>query len=634
MLMETNALVYLCQLMNYLSVENVSISFGERTLFENLTFGLIKGQKVALLARNGTGKSTLLKILKGEMTPNTGRVVFNKDIRVGFLQQNMGLDDKKSILENVFSAENKMTEAIRFYEKCLEENSDPETLQKACEMMDQYEAWDFEAKAKQILDKLELKDLSQDISNLSGGQKRRISLAKVLIDEPDLLLLDEPTNHLDLEMVEWLEEYLVKTNMTLLMITHDRYFLEVICNEILELDDQTLYRYKGNYSYFLEKREERKELEQTTKSKAQSLMKRELVWMRSTPKARTGKSKYREGQFSDLKKRAKKDLSDDQMKLEINIERLGGKIIELHRIRKSFGDVKILNGFDYVFKRGEKIGISGKNGSGKSTFLNLVTGQMEPDGGKVVIGDTVVFGYYNQSGMNFRDEQRVIDVVKDIAEVIPLTRGKNISAAQMLERFLFPRSMHYNLIEKLSGGEKKRLHLLTVLMKNPNFLILDEPTNDLDVFALNVLEDYLLQYTGVLIVVSHDRYFVDKLVDHILVFKGDGEVKDIIGNYSDWRLQQSKVKTPKAEKSTSDRKEKLKAEKVKTKLSFNEKFEFDNLEKDIPKLEAKKEELEQQMNSGTISDHEELTKLAEELGQIIADLDAKTDRWIELSEFV
>lgn len=632
--METNALVYLCQLMNYLSVENVSISFGERTLFENLTFGLIKGQKVALLARNGTGKSTLLKILKGEMTPNTGRVVFNKDIRVGFLQQNMGLDDKKSILENVFSAENKMTEAIRFYEKCLEENSDPETLQKACEMMDQYEAWDFEAKAKQILDKLELKDLSQDISNLSGGQKRRISLAKVLIDEPDLLLLDEPTNHLDLEMVEWLEEYLVKTNMTLLMITHDRYFLEVICNEILELDDQTLYRYKGNYSYFLEKREERKELEQTTKSKAQSLMKRELVWMRSTPKARTGKSKYREGQFSDLKKRAKKDLSDDQMKLEINIERLGGKIIELHRIRKSFGDVKILNGFDYVFKRGEKIGISGKNGSGKSTFLNLVTGQMEPDGGKVVIGDTVVFGYYNQSGMNFRDEQRVIDVVKDIAEVIPLTRGKNISAAQMLERFLFPRSMHYNLIEKLSGGEKKRLHLLTVLMKNPNFLILDEPTNDLDVFALNVLEDYLLQYTGVLIVVSHDRYFVDKLVDHILVFKGDGEVKDIIGNYSDWRLQQSKVKTPKAEKSTSDRKEKLKAEKVKTKLSFNEKFEFDNLEKDIPKLEAKKEELEQQMNSGTISDHEELTKLAEELGQIIADLDAKTDRWIELSEFV
>ena len=619
--------------MNYLSVEQISKRFGERLIFENLTFGINKGQKVALVAKNGTGKSTLFNMLAGSDTADTGRIVFNNDIRIGFLAQDHGLDEHKSILENLFDAKNPMTAAIAQYELALE-NGDEDALQKASDAMDAQNAWDYESQAQIILGKLDLHDLKRNCLNLSGGEKRRIALAKVLITAPDFLLLDEPTNHLDLEMIEWLEEYLEKTNMTIFMITHDRYFLEVICDEILEMDDNQLYRYKGNFSYFLEKKAEREENEIAVREKARNLMRRELKWIRTQPKARTTKSKYRQDQFKDVKKAATKRLEEDELKLEVNIQRLGGKIVEFHRVRMSYPDKTILEGFDYIFKRRERVGIAGKNGAGKTTLLDLLTHKTDPEGGKIVVGETVSFGYYTQKGMNFKDGQRVIEAVREIADVIPLTRGKTLSAAQMLERFLFPRSMHFNQISTLSGGEKKRLHLLTILMKNPNFLILDEPTNDLDIFALAALEDYLLQFPGCLMVVSHDRYFMDKLVDHILVLDGTGEVKDIVGNYSDWRELQKKEKrktqNEKVKKAPADKVEKK--DQPKTKLSFKEKYELEQLDKEIPELESKKSALEEKLSSG-ITDHEEIMKLSEQLGKVVKDLDQKSERWLELSEF-
>lgn len=618
--------------MNYLSVENVSKRYGERLLFEQVTFGILKGQKVALVAKNGTGKSTLFRVIMGDESPDTGNVAFNKGIRVSFLAQEHGLEESWNILDNLFTGDGPVPTAIREYEEALLAD-DGERLQNAMDRMDQLQAWDHEAKAKSILGKLNIQDLSRRVDTLSGGQKRRIALAKVLLEEPDLLLLDEPTNHLDLDMIEWLEDYLARAGMSMLMITHDRYFLEVICDEILEMDDQQLYRYKGNFSYFLEKKAERKANEMAQRDRARSLMKRELVWMRSTPKARTGKSKYRRGQFGEIKKAAKKVLEEDSLRLEINIERLGGKIVELHKVRKQLGEVKMLDGFQYVFKKGERMGIAGKNGTGKTTFLNLVTQRLEPDGGKVVVGDTVKFGYYTQSGLKFKPGQRVIEVVREIADIIPLKSGKKITAEQMLERFLFPRKRHYEVVEKLSGGEQKRLHLLTVLMDNPNFLILDEPTNDLDIFALATLEEYLLQFTGVLVVVSHDRYFMDKLVDHMLVLHGNGEVNDILGNYTEWREHQKAQKAAAPPKPKAEPKAKReKPEGPKTKLNFNEKYEFKQLEKEIPVLEAKKAELEAKLTE-VASDHEKLQAVSAQLGALVDELDTKSERWLELAEY-
>ncbi len=620
--------------MNYLSVENLSKSYGERVLFENLTFGIEKGQKVALVARNGTGKSSLFKILVGQESPDSGNVSFNKEVRIGFLAQEHGLDNELTILENIFNADNPMTRAIAAYEKALLHH---EGLEKAHDQMDQTGAWDYEAKARQILGGLEIHNLEKIVKNLSGGQKRRIALAKVLIEEPDLVFLDEPTNHLDLDMIEWLEEFLNRSNMTIFMVTHDRYFLENITDEILELENLSIYRYKGNFSYYLEKKSEREALEESSREKNMNLFKRELEWARKMPKARTTKSKSRMDAFAELKEKVKKNSDPDALELEININRLGSKILELHKVKKSFGEKQILAGFDYVFKTGEKVGLVGRNGTGKSTFLNLITQQISPDGGKVIVGDTVVYGYYSQTGIPLKDGQRVIEAVREIAEFVPLKKGKTITAAQMLERFLFPKQMHFSYIEKLSGGEKKRLQLLLLLMKNPNFLILDEPTNDLDVFTLSALEEYLQQYPGCLLIVSHDRYFLDKLVDHVFVLDGYGNVKDIIGSYAAYRmamddmakqeaLRQKQTILPEEDKKTSDTKSKIK-------LTFKEKFEFDQLEKEIPELEIKKKELETKLASG-LTDHIELEKTTAELGKVISDLDNKGMRWLELSEFV
>ena len=621
---------------NYLSVENLSKSYGERLIFENLTFGLSKGSKVGLVARNGSGKTTLLRILTGKDSAEQGTVTFNKEVRLAFLEQEHNLSEQLSILENLFEADNEMARAVKAYELALLESKhggSDEKLQKAIEVMDRVNAWNYESDARQILGKLNIHDLTMQVSSMSGGEKRRVALAKALISSPDLLLLDEPTNHLDLDMIEWLESYLASSNMTLLMVTHDRYFLEVVCNEILEIDEGKIYKYKGNFSYFLEKKAEREELEFANREKARNLMRRELEWVRSTPKARTTKSKYRMQQFDGVKQAATKRLEDDELKLQLNPERLGGKIVELHRLRKSFGDRSLINGFDYVFKRDEKMGIVGPNGSGKSTFLNLLTGREMPDGGKVVIGETVVFGYYTQQDIPFRDDQRVIEVIKDIAEVIPLKGGAKITAAQMLERFLFSRGMHYQYIGKLSGGERKRLYLLTILMKNPNFLILDEPTNDLDIFTLGVLEDYLQDFPGCLVVVSHDRYFMDKLTEHLLVFSHGGSIRDLPGNYTRYREiteaeeRESKGKEVAAAHPSPKKESPATATK---KMGFKEKFEFEQLGPQIAALEQRKGELETLLQSE--SDVDAIVRYSAELGKVIEELNEKEMRWLELSE--
>lgn len=620
---------------NYLSVENLSKSYGDRLIFENLTFGLSKGSKVGLVARNGSGKTTLLRILTDKDSADQGTVTFNKEVRLAFLEQEHNLSEQLSILENLFEADNEMARAVKAYEVALLEakhGGSDEKLQKAIEVMDRVNAWNYESEARQILGKLNIHDLTMQVSLMSGGEKRRVALAKALISSPDLLLLDEPTNHLDLDMIEWLESYLASSNMTLLMVTHDRYFLEIVCNEILEIDEGKIYRYKGNFSYFLEKKVEREELEFVNREKARNLMRRELEWVRSTPKARTTKSKYRMQQFDGVKQAATRRLEDDELKLQLNPERLGGKIVELHRLRKSFGDRTLITGFDYVFKRDEKLGIVGPNGSGKSTFLNLLTGRAMPDAGKVVIGETVVFGYYTQQDIPFRDDQRVIEVIKDIAEVIPLKGGAKITAAQMLERFLFSRGMHYQYIGKLSGGERKRLYLLTILMKNPNFLILDEPTNDLDIFTLSVLEDYLQGFPGCLVVVSHDRYFMDKLTEHLLVFSHEGSIRDLPGNYTRYReiieAEERESKAKGAAHQPSSKKETPAT--VAKKIGFKEKFEFDQLGPQIAVLERRKGELETLLQSET--DVDAIVRHSAELEKVMDELNEKEMRWLELSE--
>lgn len=613
--------------MNYLSVENISKSYGERVLFENLSFGINKDQKIAFVAKNGTGKTSILNIVAGKDTPDTGQVISRKGIYIAYLSQEENFDYNLTIEETIFATENKILPIIQQYEQALQNPEDSEAYQMAFELMDRHNAWDFETQYRLILSKLKLNDLSQKVGSLSGGQRKRLSLAILLINKPDLLILDEPTNHLDLEMIEWLEAFFKKEKITLFMVTHDRYFLERVCNEIIELDQGELYRYKGNYSYFLEKKEERIAQESSSVEKAKNLFKKELDWMRRQPKARTTKSKSRIDDFYVIKEQAKKRRKDHQVQLEINMERLGSKIVELHNLKKSFGELKILDGFEYVFKKGERIGIIGKNGTGKSSFLNILTKGEPVDGGKVVIGETVKFGYYTQSGIEIKEGQKVIEVIKEYGEEIPLAKGRRISAAQLLERFLFDRKKQYDFVEKLSGGERKRLYLCTVLIQNPNFLILDEPTNDLDVITLNVLESFLLDFPGNLIVVSHDRYFMDKIVDSLFVFRGNGVVENFPGNYSDFRTYEDSKPAESSKKTSTEKPHK---ENTKSKLSYNEKREFGALEKDIEKLERKKKTIEELFNDSTMTT-EEISEKSNELQEIIRSLEEKEERWLELS---
>ena len=614
--------------MNYLTVENISKAYGERVLFENLSFGINKDQKIAFVAKNGTGKTSILNIIAGLDVADSGQVVSRKEIDIAYLAQRQEFDPNLTIEETIFSTENKILSIIKQYEKALENTEDAEAYQKAFELMDQYNAWDFETQYKQILSKLKLDQLDLKIEKLSGGQKKRLGLAIVLIKKPDLLILDEPTNHLDLEMIEWLEAFFAKEKITLFMVTHDRYFLERVCNEIIELDEGKLYKYKGNYSYYLQNKEERRALEAVNLGKAKSLFKKELDWMRRQPKARTTKSKSRIDDFSAIKEKAHKRRNEHEVQLEINMERLGSKIVELHKLKKSFGDKVILNGFEHVFTKGERIGIIGKNGTGKSSFLNILTGTSPIDGGKVIVGETVKFGYYTQKGIHVKEGQKVIEVIKEFGEEIPLTKGRRISASQLLERFLFDKKKQYDFVERLSGGEQKRLYLCAVLIQNPNFLILDEPTNDLDVVTLNVLENFLLDYPGNLMVVSHDRYFMDKIVDSLFVFRGEGVIENFPGNYSDFRTYEDS----KTKEVTVAPKEVVEVVKIANKgtLSYNEKREFGTLEKDIENLQKKKVIIEEQFANGSISP-EDINDKSIELQKIIDEKETKEERWFELS---
>ena len=616
--------------MNYLSVENISKSYGERVLFDNVSFGINKDQKIAFIAKNGSGKTTIMNMINGLDEPDSGQVVIRKEINMAFLSQNNNLQDELTIEENIFASDNEILKVIERYEKALENPNDEEAYQRAFDDMDRHNAWDFETQFKQILYKLKLEDLKMKVKNMSGGQKKRLSLAIILISKPDLLILDEPTNHLDLEMIEWLEDYFAKENITLFMVTHDRFFLERVCNEIIELDNGKIYQYKGNYSYYLEKKEERLASENASIDKAQNLFVKELAWMRRQPKARTTKSKSRQDDFYVIKEKAESRRKENVVELEINMERMGSKIIEMVKLNKDFPDRTILKDFSYSFQRGERIGIIGKNGTGKSTFLNILTQTIQPDSGKVIIGDTIKIGYYTQSGINPKPGQKVIDIIKEYGEYIPLTKGKIISASQLLERFLFDAKKQYDFVEKLSGGELKRLYLCTVLIQNPNFLILDEPTNDLDIVTLNVLESFLLDYPGCLLVVSHDRYFMDKIVDHLFVFRGEGEIEDFPGNYSDFRAYEDSAE-PKVLNSVSTEKTNWKEKQTATTgLSFNEQKEFNKIEKEIKDLEYNKKQIEQEFADGKVSD-DKIEAKANELQKIIKSLEEKEERWFELS---
>ena len=622
----------------YLSLEKLSKSFNEKTLFENLTFGLEQGQKAALIGVNGCGKSTLLNIIAGRDAQDSGGVSFLKDIVVKYLDQSPDLGDFNTILDSIFDSSHPEAQALKAYNQ-LAEIEEPteleqEKIQDLLIEIDSLNAWNYEYRAKEILGKLGIKDLNRQISNLSGGQKKRIALARVLIDKPDLLILDEPTNHLDLEIIEWLESYLSTANMSILMVTHDRYFLDKVTNEIIEIENGQLYKFKGNYSRYLEQKAEREEMQQASKDKARNLMKKELEWMRRQPKARGTKAKYRIDAFDDTKKKATVNLNKNELEIKVSGSRQGKKIIELDKISKSYGDTKIFEDFSYVFKRGEKLGVVGKNGTGKSTFLNVLTGKLAPDSGELDKGLNTKFGYYTQDEIPVKANQKVIDIVKEVAEVITLDDGSTVTASQLLNLFLFPPASQHDFVSKLSGGEKRRLQLLKVLMSNPNFLILDEPTNDLDIVTLNILEEYLEQFSGCLILVSHDRYFMDKLVDHLFILDSSTTITDFPGNYTDYRIQEEGKTTSKQKVTKPAAPVKIEKPKENSKkLSYNEQKEFKTLENEISKLESRRDPLTEKLNSGS-ADHSELAEWSTEIKRINSTLDEKEMRWLEFSERV
>jgi len=628
--------------MNYLSAENIAKSFGDRWLFRNISFGISKGDKVALIGTNGTGKTTFLNILTGKIPADEGEVSIRKDIRVGYLDQSPAFDESLPVLEVIFSSNNPVAQVVKRYEHAIENDLHDE-LAAAMEDMDKLNAWDFEYRTKEVLGRLGIHHTDNAYGTLSGGQRKRVALAKVLLEDPDLLILDEPTNHLDLDTVEWLEEYLNTSNTTLLVVTHDRYFLDTVCNQMLELDHGSAYTYKGNYSYFLEKKAEREELEAATIDKARNLMRKELDWIRRQPKARGTKAKYRIDAFEDLKEKASQKKFDVQMELNVRTSRLGSKIIELENISKGFGERQLIKNFEYTFRRGDRIGVVGKNGMGKSTLLNMITGELQPDQGKISTGETVQFGYYKQTDLVFNENQRVIDIVKDVAEVVQLGTGETVTVGVLLQAFLFSPSKQYDFISKLSGGERRRLQLLLILIKQPNFLILDEPTNDLDIDSLNVLEEFLLNFPGCLMIVSHDRYFLDRLVQHIFVFEGDGKISDFPGNYTELRDYQDEQEAEKKIAATNAPKPAAPvaaapkepvapapATVAKRKLSYKEQKEMEQLEADIAKMEATKTQLVENLNKG--GSHEELAKWSKQIEEINDSQAEKEMRWLELSE--
>lgn len=629
--------------MTILSTDNLSKSFGVNTLFENLTFGISEGDKTALVAPNGTGKSTLLKILGGKEPADSGEVTIRNGIRIGFLAQEPDLDDKKTIREYIAQGDSKLVKIVQEYERAAQaqaEDFNPQTqkaFEKATAAMEAANAWDYEQRMEQILGILNINDLDQSISTLSGGERKRVALAFVLIDNPDLLILDEPTNHLDLDMIEWLESYLIQAKITLFMVTHDRYFLDRVCDHILEIDRGKLYHHQGNYEYYLEKKAEREAIQQKEMHKAEQLYKQELEWMRRGPKARTSKSKSRIQSFHDVKDKVKNQDQESEMQLEAGMERMGKKILKLENISKRFGDTVILDDFSYSFKRGERIGIIGKNGVGKSTFLKIITGEVEADSGVVDTGETIVFGHFQQKGIEVDEQMRVIDVLKEVASVIELADGSRITASQFLEHFLFTPEMQYTPVEKLSGGEKRRLGLMMTLIKNPNFLILDEPTNDLDLDTLQILEDFLLNFGGCLIVVSHDRFFMDKLVDHYFAFEGNGVIQDHHGTYSEYRDLKAKEEAEEKRKIQAQKKEATKTSSRKkqsstsNKLTFSEKKEIKKLEKEVAQLEEKVESLEEAMNQPGLN-YIEREELSAEYMKLKDEADEKTMRWLELAE--
>lgn len=632
--------------MNYLSVESLSKSYGPKQLFDNISFGLNQGQRIALIAKNGAGKSTLLKILTGKEIADAGNVTFRKDITVTYLDQNPLFDENSTVIEAIYNTGNPALNAVRAYEDALEafekdyNDKTQAQLEKATAKIDELNAWGIDSKVKEVLQRLKIAFLDKKISMLSGGQKKRVALAKVLIDEPNLLILDEPTNHLDVEMIEWLEDYLVSLDMTLLLVTHDRYFLDSVCTEIIELDNNKLYNYKGNFQYYVEKKAEREQIEGSEIDKAKNLYRRELEWVRRMPKARGTKSKSRLNAFDDTKEKAFSGKTETKLELGVKMSRIGGKILEFIHIKKAFGATKIVNDFSYIFKKGEKIGVIGKNGVGKSTVLNMIMGMEKPDAGTIQAGETIVFGYYSQEGLKLNEDKRVIEVVKDIAEFIPLADGSKLSASGLLTKFLFPPDVQYSMVSKLSGGERRRLYLMTILIKNPNFLILDEPTNDLDIVTLSVLEDFLTAFQGCVLIVTHDRYFMDKMVDHLFVFEGEGVVRDFPGNYTEYRDKKdledkngSTIPVPTPIKAIEEVKASTNTNSDKRKASFKEKFEFEQLEKDIAKLEVEKSRLTELLSSGAAPANE-IAEYSQQIGKVIAELDEKGLRWLELSELI
>lgn len=625
--------------MNYLSVENLSKSFGERKLFQNISFGIDQGQKIALVGINGAGKSTLMKIIMGIEVPDTGQVAINQQVKIAYVHQNPVFTGELSIYKTIFDGStNETMQVIEDYHKAMLDSQDGrdnnDLLQDIFEKMDRLQAWDFEYQVNEVMGKLGLHDTSMPVGNLSGGQRKRVALAKAILEKPDLLLLDEPTNHLDLETIEWLEEYLSKANLSLFMVTHDRYFLEKVTNEILELDNGQIFRYQGNYGYFLEKKEERRGNELTELDRAKNLYKKELDWIRRQPKARSTKAKYRVDAFEETKEKAFSKREDRDIQLTVTSQRLGNKIIEIEKLNKSFDDKPILKDFSYTFKKGDKIGIVGPNGAGKTTFLNMITGQMKPDSGTVAIGQTTAFGYYRQEEDSFDESKRIIDVVKEVAEVVTVAGGGTITISQFLNKFGFPPKQQHTPVSKLSGGERRRLQLLMVLIKSPNFLILDEPTNDLDIMTLNTLEEFLDDFPGCLIIVSHDRYFMDRLVEHLFVFEGEGVIKDFPGNYTDfreWEKEQKALdKDKKPEKETKPT-EPAEHSSKKPKATFKQKKEFEEVGQKMEKLGADKNALVEKMNSGT-DDHQKIQEWSSRIKEIDETIGELELRWLELSE--